>query len=140
MAFGVGNKYTDTITVTDQMIQDFARCTGDYNPIHMDEEFAKKTSFGRRICHGLLTAGFISRVLAMKLEDEGIYLAQTLKFMKPVFIGDTVTVDVTITAYREKSAIGVADTIVRNQNNEVVLKGEATIMLNTKVKKQRADA
>jgi 3-hydroxybutyryl-CoA dehydratase len=135
MAFAVGNHYTDTITTTEEMVQKFAECTGDFNPIHMDEEFAKTTIFGRRICHGLLTAGFISRVLAMKIEEEGIYLSQTLKFMKPVFIGDTVTVDAIITAYREKSAIGIADTIVRNQRGEIVIKGEATIMISTGIKK-----
>jgi len=130
MALAIGNEYTDTITVTEEMVNMFAKCTGDYNPIHMDDEFAKKTVFGRRICHGMLTAGFISRVLAMKLEDDGIYLGQTLKFMKPVFIGDTVTVLVKIIAYREKSRIGVAETFVRNQKDEVVIKGEATIMLS----------
>ena len=130
MAMAVGNVYTESVTVTEDMVNMFAKCTGDYNPIHMDDEYAKTTVFGRRICHGMLTAGFISRVLAMKLEDDGIYLGQTLKFMKPVFIGDTVTVWVKITSYREKSRIGVAETIVKNQKDETVIKGEATIMVN----------
>lgn len=129
MALPVGSTYTETILVTDEQVQLFAKCSGDYNPIHMDEAYAKTTRFGRRIAHGMLSGAFISRVLAMRLGEHGIYLSQSLKFLKPVFIGDTVTVEVKVTAFREERQIGQLETLVKNQDGDTVVKGEATIML-----------
>ncbi len=127
--FKAGDVVSESVTITDEMVQLFAKCSGDFNPIHMDEEYAKKTRFGRRIAHGMLSAGLISRVLAMKLGTGGIYLGQTLKFLKPVFIGDTVTVEITVTSLREERGIALMATVVRNQSGETVVKGEATIMV-----------
>ncbi len=127
--YKVGDAVSDTITVTDEMVQLFAKCTGDYNPIHLDEEYAKKTRFGRRIAHGMLSAGLISRVLAGRIAEGGVYLGQTLKFLKPVFIGDVVTVEGTVSSLREDSGIFVLATVVKNQDGELLVKGEATIMV-----------
>lgn len=125
----IGDVITDSMTVTDEMIQLFAKATGDYNPIHMDEEYAKKTRFGRRIAHGMLTGGFISQVLAMKVHNEGIYLSQSMKFLKPVFIGDMLTAEITLTKFRHRVGVATFDTNVKNQNGDFVMKGEATIMV-----------
>ncbi len=127
----VGESVSDTVTITEEMVQLFAKCTGDYNPIHMDEAHAKKTRFGRRIAHGMLSGGIISRVLATKLGAGGIYLGQTLKFLKPVYIGDTITAEVTVTSLRAERGIASMSTIVKNQTGDIVVKGDATIMLET---------
>jgi len=129
----VGDVISIPVTITEEMVQMFAKCTGDTNPIHLSDEYAAKTRFGRRIAHGMLTGGIISRVLALNLGTGGIYLGQSLKFLKPVFIGDTITVDVTITAFRAERGIATMSTNVRNQNGETVVKGDATIMVETNI-------
>lgn len=130
----VGDVITENVLITDEMIQLFAKCSGDFNPIHMDDEYAKKTRFGKRIAHGMISAALISRVLAMKLGAGGIYLGQTLKFMKPIFINDEVTIVLTVMSLREERGIASVETIVKNQAGDVCVKGDATIMFGEKVK------
>ena len=125
----LGDVIVDTVTITDEMVQLFAKATGDYNPIHMDEEYAKRTRFGRRIAHGMLTAGFISQVLAMKVHNEGIYLSQNLKFMKPVYIGDTLTAELKLVNFRHRVGVATFETNVKNQHGDFIVKGEANIMV-----------
>ena len=81
MSFKVGDKQIVTVQVTDKMVREYAETTGDKNPMHLDEAHAKTTRFGRRIAHGMLVGGLISRALAMELGPGGIYLSQTLKFL-----------------------------------------------------------
>jgi 3-hydroxybutyryl-CoA dehydratase len=133
MSFKAGDHVSEKIDITEEMVQLFAKVSGDFNPIHLDEEFAKKTRFGRRIAHGMISAALISRVLAMKLGPGGIYLGQTLKFLKPIYIGDVVTIDATVTVLREEKGIASIATTVKNQNDELCVKGEATIMRGDKV-------
>jgi 3-hydroxybutyryl-CoA dehydratase len=131
MKFKIGDSASISKTITDRDIQAFADVTGDHNPIHLDEEFAGKTRFGRRIAHGMLSASLISSVLANKLPGAGsVYLSQTLKFLKPVFPGDTVTARVTVTGIRDDKPIITLETVCVNQHNEPVLKGEATVLSN----------
>lgn len=117
-------------TVMEDDITAFAKVSGDYNPVHLDEEAAKKTMFGGRIAHGMLGASVISAAIAMKLPGPGsIYLAQSLRFTKPVRIGDTVTARVEVlevTAAKKRVRLG---TSCRNQNGELVIDGEATVMI-----------
>ena len=117
-------------TVMEDDITAFAKVSGDYNPVHLDEEAAKKTMFGGRIAHGMLGASVISAAIAMKLPGPGsIYLAQSLRFTKPVRIGDTVTARVEVLeviAPRKRVRLG---TSCRNQNGELVIDGEATVMI-----------
>src|SRR5918994_7915527 len=106
MRFSVGDSAEITKTITDGDVQAFADLTGDHNPVHVDDEFAKTTRFGRRIAHGMLTASLISSVLANKLPGEGsVYLGQTLQFVAPVFPGDEVTARVTVKEVREGKPI-----------------------------------
>lgn len=87
----VGMEAIHEKAVGEQDIADFARVSGDYNPVHMDEDYARTTFFKSRIAHGMLTASFISTILGTRLPGPGcIYLSQTLKFLAPVRIGDTV--------------------------------------------------
>jgi 3-hydroxybutyryl-CoA dehydratase len=117
-------------TVTESDIVLFAGVTGDFNPVHIDAIAAKKSVFGERIAHGMLSAGFISAVLGMRLPGPGsIYLSQTLRFTKPVRIGDTVTARVEVVeVIAAKRRVRLATTC-RNQNDEVVVEGEAVVMM-----------
>ena len=130
MKFKIGDSASISKTITDRDIQAFAEVTGDHNPIHLDDEYAAKTRFGSRIAHGMLSASLISSVLANKLPGPGsVYLSQTLKFVKPVFPGDSVTARVTVTEIRDDRPIITLETVCVNQHNEPVLKGEATVLV-----------
>lgn len=110
-------------------IELFAEATGDRNPVHLDEEFAATTRFGGRIAHGMLTAGFVSAAIASKLPGPGsIYLAQSLRFTKPVRLGDTVTVKLEVLEVGAKRRVRLA-TVCTNQHGETVMDGEATVLV-----------
>jgi 3-hydroxybutyryl-CoA dehydratase len=116
-------------TVTEADIVLFAGVSGDTNPVHLDEEYAKPTMFKGRIAHGMLTAGFISAVFGTKLPGPGcIYMSQSLKFKAPVRAGDTVVARVTATTVdREKARVTFATTC--KVKDAVVLEGEAMLMV-----------
>jgi acyl dehydratase len=129
MKLSIGDSAEITKTIEQSDIDAFARVTGDHNPVHVDEEFAKTTRFGRRIAHGMLTASLISAVLANKLPGEGsVYLGQTLQFVAPVFPGDEITARVTVKEIREDKPIVKLETVCMNQRGEVVIRGEATVL------------
>ena len=131
MKLGDTAEMTKTIEQAD--VDAFADLTGDHNPVHVDEEFAKTTRFKRRIAHGMLTASLISSVLANKLPGEGsIYLGQTLEFKAPVFPGDTITARVTVKEIREDKPILKLETLCINQRDEIVIRGEATVLATNK--------
>ena len=116
--------------VSDDDVMSFARITGDFNAVHVDEAAAKKTRFGGRIAHGMLSAGLVSAAIANELPGTGsIYLAQTMRFTAPVRINDTITVALTVTELLSKNRVKLS-TVCRNQNGETVLDGEATIMVD----------
>jgi len=130
MELKVGDKFSTSRLVTDELIRKFADVSGDYNPIHLDEEFAKGTRFGKRIAHGMLSGAFISAVLGYELKERKIvYLSQTLRFTAPVFIGDTVTATATVTNIREDKPIITLETICTNQNGDTLVQGEAAVMI-----------
>lgn len=115
--------------ITEEDIQSFARLSGDYSPIHMDEEYAKNTRFKGRIAHGMLTAGFISAVLGTQLPGDGtIYLSQTLKFMAPVRIGETVVVEVEVVEMDTAKNRARLKTTGRTEQAGTVVEGEALVM------------
>lgn len=130
MNLKIGDTFSVSREVTDELIRKFADVSGDYNPIHLDEEFAAQTRFGKRIAHGMLGASFISAVLGYKLSDRKIvYLSQSLRFVAPVFIGDTVTAKATVKEIREDKPIVTIETTCENQSGETVITGEAKIMV-----------
>jgi 3-hydroxybutyryl-CoA dehydratase len=130
MALKIGDTASMTKTITDDDIRAFADLTGDHNPVHLDDEFAATTRFGRRIAHGMLSAGLISAVLANKLPGTGtVYLSQTLSFVAPVYPGDTVTASVTVMKVREDKPIVTLETVCTNQRDEPVLRGEAVVLI-----------
>ena len=122
----IGDEASLSRTITDAHIVNFAGITGDFNPVHVDAEYAQQSMFGERICHGMLMAGLISAVLGMQLPGpNAIYLGQDLKFTAPVKIGDTVTVTVTVTEKRDDKRIIKLRTAVSNQKGELVVDGNA---------------
>ncbi len=125
----VGYKASETIRITDKMVKQFAELSGDFNPIHMDDEYAKTTRFQRRIAHGMILAALVSRLLNEKVGTGGIYLSQTLKFKNPVFIDDDITFDFEVIKLNKIRGLGVIATTARKATGEIVLKGEATIMM-----------
>ena len=130
MEIKIGDKFSKERKVTDELIRAFAEVSGDHNPIHLDEEFAKTTRFGRRIAHGMLSGAFISAVLGYEFEARKIvYLSQTMRFIAPVFIDDTITTTGTVTGIREEKGIVTLETICTNKNGEITLKGEAIVMI-----------
>jgi len=99
----VGQLYSTVNIVTDEDILKFAEVTGDVNPIHLDEDYAKVSVFGERIAHGMISAGYISAIFGTRFPGAGsIYLSQSLKFKAPVKIGDTVETTVSIIGLNEK--------------------------------------
>lgn len=128
MGFKVGDTKSVSVQVTDKMVHQFAEMSGDFNPVHMDDNFAKKTRFKQRIAHGMICGALISRDLAMELGTAGIYLSQSLKFLHPVFIDDTVTIELKVLSLREEKGIAMIETLVKKQTGEVCVKGEAMIM------------
>jgi 3-hydroxybutyryl-CoA dehydratase len=130
---GVGQSAELVRTVAEADIVAFAAVTGDDNPVHLDADYAAGTSFGERIAHGMLSAGYISAVLGTTLPGPGaIYLSQSLAFKRPVKIGDEVTARATVTAIDEaKARVTFATTcLVRGKT---VVDGEAVVMVPRKV-------
>jgi len=124
-----GDSATRTLEITDQTIRAFAEVTGDTNPVHLDDEYAAETRFGRRIAHGMIAAGLVSATLANDLPGPGtVYLNQTLKFMSPVYPGDTVTATVEVLTVRPDKPIVTLSTVCTNQDDAVVLEGEAVVL------------
>lgn len=127
--FYEGKKGTFSKTISETDVYNFAGICGDFNPIHVNRIEAEKSFFGKQIVHGFLVASFISTVIGMQMPGPGtIYLGQKCKFLKPVYIGDTITAEVTIVSIDSKNN-AVLKTIVMNQDNVIVIEGEALVKL-----------
>jgi len=130
MNLKVGDTASLSKEITDADIRAFAELSGDFNPLHLDDEFARTTRFGRRIAHGMLGASLISTVLGTKLPGQGaIYLSQTLRFLAPIFPGDAVTAKVTVTKIKEGKPILTLETVCENQRGETLIRGEAVVLV-----------
>ena len=128
LALGQTAEMAKTVTEADVVL--FAGVTGDFNPVHVDAVAAERSRFGGRIAHGMLSAGFVSAVLAMRLPGPGtIYLSQSLRFTRPVRIGDTVTARVEIAELVPAKRRVRLITTCLNQRGETVLEGEAVVMV-----------
>ena len=124
----VGQSYETSFAITAELIEGFAEVTGDHNPIHLDDEYASRSIFKQRVAQGMLQAGLLSGVLGCHFPGVGtIYLSQTLKFIKPVFIEDHITLRLEILEINsEKNNIRL-ETLITNQKGEVVITGEALV-------------
>jgi 3-hydroxybutyryl-CoA dehydratase len=124
----MGDKAQFAKTVSESDVYLYAGITGDSNPAHINEEYAKKTVFKTRIAHGMLSAGFISAILGLHLPGPGtIYVSQMLQFLAPVRIGDTITAAVEVVDILPKKNRVTLKTVCVNQDGTTVLAGEAVV-------------
>ena len=130
MNIKVGDVFSKSRLVTDELVRQFAEISGDFNPLHLDDEFAASTRFGKRIAHGMLSGAFISAVLGNEFQERKVvYLSQTMRFVTPVFIGDTVTTTATVENIREDKPILIIDTRCTNQIGETLITGDAAVLI-----------
>ncbi len=123
-----GMSVARTLEVTSDSVKKFAEITGDYNPLHFDEDFAANTRFGRLLAQGGIATGLLHALVAMDLPGPGsVFMSQQWSFPKPVYIGDTITATGTVKSWRESRSMGSMEFEVVNQHGETVLKGEATV-------------
>ena len=127
----VGYKTSVMKTVTEADILLFAAVSSDFNPVHMCEEFAQKTFFGSRIAHGVISIGLLSAAMT-KLPGLVIFLSSSVKFLKPVRIGDTITATAEVIAVRKDKGIVTLKNTCVNQKGEAVVEGEAAVRLYPK--------
>lgn len=127
LQIGMSESYSQTITDAD--IKGFSGLSGDRNPVHLSDEFAEKSRFNKRIAHGLLSASFFSALFGTKLPGEGcVYVSQNLRFLRPVFLGDTVTATIEIIKIdRDKSRIFFRTYC--KVKSKTVIDGEAEIFI-----------
>ena len=128
LGIDIGFKTTHMKTITEADIVLFAGILGDFNPVYMCEEYAKKTLFGSRVAHGVIALGLLSATGA-KLPGSVILLSQLAKFLKPVRIGDTITAIAEVTETRKDKGIVTLKNTCVNQNGEIVVEGETTVRI-----------
>ena len=128
MNYHLGDKASFSKTISEGDIYQFAGITGDFNPMHVDEEYCRKTRFGKRIAHGMLTSSFICTVLGMKLPGVGtIHISQNLEFKSPVYIGDTITVELEIIEILPEKGFLKIRSNIYNQAAEIVVEGFSVV-------------
>lgn len=125
----IGDTASFAKTITEYEVNSFAGVTGDFNPVHINAEFAKQSLFKQRIAHGMLSAGLISTVLGTELPGiNTIYMNQELSFLAPVFLGDTLTATVECIEKDDAKHRIVFRTTVTNQDGKIVTDGKARVM------------
>lgn len=130
----IGDTATSTKTVTDTDVVLYAAVTGDLNPMHVDEAIAGASRFGARIAHGMLTAGHLSALMAAQLPGPGaVYVSQSLRFVRPVRIGDAITSRVEVRELFPAKRIVQLATTCSNQHGKIVLDGVAMILVPAEV-------
>lgn len=128
----VGMKASYSQTITDSDIKSFAGISGDHNPVHVDSEYAAESRFGKRIAHGLISAGFFSAIFGTKIPGPGcVYVSQTLSFLRPVYIDDTVTAEVEVKKVDQEKRRVFFDTTCKVRGKKVIT-GSAEIYIPDK--------
>ena len=126
----IGQRVEFTEVISESMVEEFAKLSGDYNPHHIDESYAKKTRFKKRICHGMLLASFFSKLTGMYLPGKGsLYLSQSLNFIAPAFIDDEVTVEGEIVKISNSTGIVTVKTKITKENTIQLITGSAKIII-----------
>ena len=126
----IGQKIEFTEVISESMMEEFAKLSGDYNPHHMDESYARKTRFKKRICHGMLLGSLFSRLIGMHLPGKhSLYFSQSLNFLYPAFIDDKVTVEGEVVKISRSTGIITLKTRITKENNIELVTGEAKVVL-----------
>lgn len=125
---GQAFEFVHTVTLAD--VNAFAILTGDYNPVHVDPDFAKRTLFGKQVVHGMLTASFISTMIGMLIPGPGaLWTSQTIEFLSPTFIGDVITVAAKVKAKSNATRMLSLEISIINQNKTKIITGESTVRM-----------
>tara|TARA_Y100000590_G_scaffold435818_1_gene555703 strand:- start:18956 stop:19387 length:432 start_codon:yes stop_codon:yes gene_type:complete len=125
---GLSKKFN--VKITQSLVDDFSKISGDFSPIHVNEEFAKSTKFERKIVHGMLLASFLSRMVGMYLPGKyAMYASQTLEFRNPCFIGDEITISSIVIDKSESTKIIKIESKITNNKKDILLYGEGRIIV-----------
>lgn len=131
----VGVKTKFTVQINESTINEFARISGDHNPLHTDEQYAAKTQFGKRVCHGMLLASFFSRLVGMYMPGKNaLYFSQTLNFQTPCFVGDKVTIEGEVIDKSQSTRIITIKTTAYNQVGKCLVDGIAKVIVRENTK------
>ena len=126
----IGLKKEFSVKITESLVNDFAKISGDYSPLHMDIEYASTTSFKKRVVHGMLLASFFSRIDGMYLPGKhALYFSQSMEFRNPCFIGDTVKVSSEVIDKSESTKILKIESKITNQQNKILLYGIGRVIV-----------
>ncbi len=118
------------VKITEKMLDDFAELSGDYNPIHTNQEYASKTDFGKKICHGMLLASFFSRLIGMYIPGKNaLYFSQSLNFRKPCFVNDKITIIGIVIEKKSSTKMIKLKTVIKNLKDEIIVDGEAKVLV-----------
>lgn len=127
LEIGTSRQFSKTLTERDLAL--FAETSGDFNPLHLDAEYAASTAFGERIAHGMWSGALISAAIATTLPGPGsVYRSQSLKFSKPVKLGDTVTIELVVLDKKDRTRVVTLACTGTNQRGEIIVKGEAEVI------------
>ena len=126
----IGTKKKFNVTISEEMVNDFAKLSGDYNPLHMNKEYAASTSFKKRVVHGMLLASFLSRMDGMYLPGKhALYFSQSLNFVNPCFVGEKITVEGEVIDKSLTTKIIKLKTRVTNEQGKVLVHGESRVLV-----------
>lgn len=127
--YSLGEYLEQEVEITEQRVRAFAEATGDFNPLHLDEEYARGTIFGSRVAHGMIHGGIFSAIMGQRFPGPGtIYLSQTLRFRKPVFLGERIRYRVEIVEIIQEKNRLKFKTEGYNSRGETVVTGEAWVI------------
>lgn len=126
----IGDKKKFTEKIDDDKLQDFAKLSGDFNPLHMDEEYARTTKFKKRVCHGMFLASFFSKLVGMHLPGKNaLYFSQDLYFQSPCYLGDQITVEGEVLDKSDSTRIITIKTSIYNQDGSCLVDGTAKVIM-----------
>lgn len=126
----IGQSKKFTIVISESMIDKFAELSGDYNPLHMDENYAQTTKFTHRICHGMLLSSLFSKLVGMHIPGKNaLYFSQSLKFLLPCFIDEKITVEGKVLNKSTSTGIITIKTTIKNESEKILVDGEAKVLV-----------
>lgn len=132
----LGTKTKFAVQIDESAINKFAKISGDHNPLHMDDKYASKTQFGKRVCHGMLLASFFSRLVGMHMPGKNaLYFSQTLNFQLPCYVGDKVTIEGEVIDKSQSTRMITIKTVVYNQFGNCLVDGIAKVIVRENISK-----
>jgi len=130
----IGQKKNFSLIITKSLIDDFAKISGDYNPLHMDDEYASNTTFEKRVCHGMLLSSFFSKLIGMYLPGKNaLYFSQSLQFKSPCFIDDEIFVEGEVLEKSHSTSIITVKTTIHKNSGECLVDGQAKVIVREQV-------